>query len=83
MIKISKFIYKSMQRTCNRVIYLLYQNHHNNILRYGKLKLFYRLERILEFTYQCSKKNRVLINRWQEPSLFQSCILINKCQLNE
>lgn len=59
MFIISKFIYKSMQRSCNQVIKLLYQNHHNNIFSYGNLQVFNGLERKLVFTYKCSEKNKI------------------------
>ena len=48
-----------MQRSCNQVINLLCQNHHNNILSYGNLQVFNGLERKLEFTYKCSEKNKI------------------------
>lgn len=58
MLITSKFVYKLSKRPLNQVINFLYQNRHNNILRYGNL----------EFTYKCFEKNSILIKNDKNPA---------------
>ena len=59
MFIISKFINKPIWISCDQVVNLLYQNHHNDAFSYGNLQVFNGLERELEFTCKYSEKNKI------------------------